>query len=148
MGEFMKHFTVAFLLLFSGLTVAQTQPFPNLGPVPTMQGILLAAGDMSTSEVDSTPLDLLGWKDADLQAVFTGAPVGNLKLQTSDDQVPNGALVANWSDYTNSSTSVSAAGNFSWHLTSAGYRWVRAVYLKTSGTGALNVTFTRKGTGN
>lgn len=79
-----------------------------------------------------------------IQIVFTGSPVGAFKLQASDDPgMPDGSPspqstgVTNWTDITNSSQSVSAAGNIMWDVQNAGYTWVRVAYTVTSGTGSL-----------
>lgn len=73
-----------------------------------------------------------------VQAVFTGSPVGSIKLQISNDS-------SNWTDYTGSATSISAAGDVAWNLSNIGYRYLRVVYTRTSGTGSLSVTVSGKG---
>lgn len=87
-----------------------------------------------------------------IQAVFSGAPVGTFKLQVSCDDVPVGLNgqdpainVVNWVDYTGSSAAIAAAGNFMWIVADCGYKWVRLVYTRTSGTGTLNVEYNGKG---
>jgi hypothetical protein len=78
---------------------------------------LLAAGDMAGS-LNSNGVDLQQIFMFAIQAVYTGAPVGTLKLQVSNDDVqPSStsnpsANVVNWVDYTGSSQAISAAGNF------------------------------------
>lgn len=112
---------------------------------------ILSAGDMSSSSLTSIGVDLQQMFGFSIQAVMTDAPVGTLKLQVSNDIVQPSlgtdpaANVTNWIDYTGSSQSISAAGNFLWDVADANYRWVRAVYTKTSGTGALTFTFFGKG---
>lgn len=143
----MKHL----ILLLSFVAVqafGQTQPFS--GPFGAVkQGVLMTNGNMASAELDSLAVDGLSYVQFSVQAVFTGSPVGTLKLQTCDDNVSDPTTIpsSHWVDYTGSSSAVSAAGNFSWHLTDGGYRWVRMVYIKTSGTGSLSAEFTRKGYG-
>lgn len=114
---------------------------------------IITSGDMSQSTVTSLGLDMNQMVLASIQAVYTGSPVGTLKLQISNDIVsapPGGgtnlaSLVTNWSDYTGSSLSISAAGDFTYNLLDIGYRWLRLVYTKSSGTGTINATFCGKG---
>ena len=90
---------------------------------------------------------------ASIQAEWTGAPVGTLHLEISNDEVPYapgnqanaGANVVNWSVYTGSTTAVSGPGNFLWNCVFVGYSWMRLVYTPTSGTGTINAYFTGKG---
>lgn len=92
-----------------------------------------------------------------------GAPVnsgaGTLKLQISNDNPvptlsgpPNGAdpaaKVVYWTDYSGSSQSVVAAtgtSSFLWNVIYPGYRWVRAVYTATSGSGIMTINYMGKG---
>lgn len=113
---------------------------------------IITAGDMS-GDVASIGLDLQNMAIGSIQAVFTGSPNGTFKLQWSNDIVPipaSGAAnlassVVNWTDYTGSSQAISAAGNFGWVLGDTGYRWIRLVYTRSSGTGTLNATACNKG---
>ena len=108
---------------------------------------LMTAGDMSGS-LSSNGVNLNQMVKFTIQAVFTGAPVGTLKLQISTDDVPQApagqnpsANVVNWTDYTGSSLAVSAAGNVAWLVEGSGYQWVRVVYTVTGGTGSMNIEF-------
>ena len=112
---------------------------------------LLTNGDMS-GNLTSSGVNLNQVFMFSIQAVFTGAPVGSLKLQISNDDVPVGAAgqdpavnVANWVDYTGSASAVASAGNFMWIVSEGGYQWVRVVYTFTSGTGSLNIVYNGKG---
>lgn len=104
-----------------------------------------------TSDCTSYGMDINQLKYYAIQAVYTGAPGGVLKLQISTDDVKAAlgknpaANVVNWSDYTGSSHTVSAAGNFTWNVFPAGYRWARMVYTFSSGTGSLDASFNGKG---
>lgn len=110
---------------------------------------LVSAGDMSGS-IASIGIDLQGVDSYAIQAVYTGSPVGTLKLQLSTDAVAPGpdsnvALnVVNWSDYTGSSLAISAAGDVMYKIDKGGERWVRLIYTRSSGSGTLNATFNGK----
>ena len=105
---------------------------------------VVTAGTMSGS-INSTPIDLDQYKSYSCQAVWTGAPVGNVKLQISDDIVSDCSSVVNWIDYTSSSQATGgAAGSYLWNVSDANYRCVRVVYARTSGSGSINVVCGRK----
>lgn len=113
---------------------------------------MVTNGDMSAS-INSVGIILDQIPLASIHAVWTGSPVGTLKLQVSNDLVKipvsgsadMAANVVNWTDYTGSSQAVSGAGDFMFNLLSNGYYWIRLVYTRSSGTGTLNVTFSGKG---
>lgn len=90
---------------------------------------------------------------------------GTLKLQCSNDDVPikpsapvaNSGVsqfvgsdpagnVVNWADIANKSYTVASnSGCQVIELAQMPYKWVRAVYTKSAGTGSLNATFVGKG---
>jgi hypothetical protein len=89
-----------------------------------------------------------------LQMVWSGggAPNGTFKLQGSNDLGPQPPTststvqsVANWTDLANSSQTISADGDHMWNVSQAGYRWVRVVYTRSSGTGTMAGRFNGKG---
>jgi hypothetical protein len=78
--------------------------------------------------------------------VFTGSPVGALKVQVSCDiGNPNSPFphsddtVVNWVDLAGASASISGAGSVLINLADAGYSWIRVVYTHTSGSGSITV---------
>lgn len=88
------------------------------------------------------------------QAVWTGSPVGNFSLQSSDDSAaniavtptnPTNVLLANG---TYTSAAGGAAGDLTIAYQGAGpvpYNWVRFLYTATSGTGTMtSLTFNGK----
>lgn len=88
------------------------------------------------------------------QLVFSGSPIGTLKLQFSDDPAPYVAAtrmvqtqdVVNWTDCDESFQSITEAGDHIWNVQNTGIMWVRVAYVRMSGTGSLDVTnFTVKG---
>jgi hypothetical protein len=121
-----------------------------------VQSSILMSCSMA-STCTSIGVDLNQMNLASIEAVFTGSPVGTLGLQISSDDVPlcnTGSAncvtynpagnVVNWVTYTGSSEAVTSSGNFLWNLNLAGYRWIRLVYIPTSGTGSLSATYDAK----
>lgn len=102
----------------------------------------------STSQSDAIFLEQEGM--VEIQATWTGSPVGNFTLETSADQgnqnvyPPTG--ITNWSTYTGSSQAAGGAGgSFSWRIIQSPSRWVRLVFTFTSGTGSVSARFQAKG---
>jgi hypothetical protein len=112
--------------------------------------LLMAAGDMSVS-INSDPIDVRNLVIASLQIVMTGAPIGTIKLQCSNDtfeylkQPGIQPAAVNWTDIADSSLGVSAAGNIVYNLTSLGYDQLRVVYTAVSGTGTMSIRMVGKG---
>ena len=117
---------------------------------------LLTHGSMSGNLFSNT-IDLQQDWVYSLQAIYSGSPLGTLKLQVSTDNVPSlqqysGAdvqpVVVNWTDYTGSLSSTSVVvgtTSFLWNCLYPGYRWVRVAYVASSGFGDLTVQFFGKG---
>lgn len=83
--------------------------------------------------------------DFSIQLVFTGTPGGNFKLQVSNDlgkinatsEAEQVSGVTNWTDVADSAQTISAAGDHTWAVENAGYRWVRVLWTFTGGSGTL-----------
>lgn len=110
--------------------------------------LVIAAGDVAINNT-SSPITLESLYGFSVQAVFTGSPVGELKLQGScDPGKPTansyGTDVVNWNDIS-SPVAISASGNTIFNLDAQFYKWLRVVYTATSGTGTINVRFNGKG---
>jgi hypothetical protein len=103
----------------------------------TQNFTLVSAADMS-SNVTSNAVEIQGISNVSLSAVYTGSPVGSVKLQASVD------AGANWSDVASSSFSISSAGVFIWNYAPCAVPLLRVVYTATSGSGALTVTVFKK----
>lgn len=87
-----------------------------------------------------------------IQAIITGSPIGILRLQGSNDygsrnsSIPDqGQGVVNWSDIANSDTPVAGAGSASWNFQGSFYKWIRLIYVATSGTGNITARANSKG---
>lgn len=98
----------------------------------------------STNTITSAPFRLEHLHGFSLQAVWTGTPAGNFKLQGSNDlgsydgEVVSG--VTNWTDIPSSTVAAGgAAGSTLWNIDGAHYRWMRLSYTNTSSTGTLTV---------
>ena len=97
----------------------------------------LTGGDMS-GNVTSSAVQLDYTVGYSIQAAFTGTPSGSLKLQASVDGT-------NYSDITDTSTTIAAAGSFLWNVADPNYDYVRLVYTRTGSTGVLSATIFSKG---
>lgn len=97
----------------------------------------LASAQSMASSFNSNAFNLDRTPIFAIQAVYTGSPVGTLKLQSSNDGT-------NWDDIAGSTVAVSAAGSQTWNYTGAGFGKVRLVYTATSGTGSLTATGRRR----
>jgi len=112
--------------------------------------LLMAAGDMS-GNLTSDPVDVRNLIVASFQIVFTGAPVGTMKLQCSNDvyeylkQPGIQPAATNWTDVADSALSVTAAGDIVYNLTSLGFDQIRVVYTRSSGTGTMSIRMVGKG---
>lgn len=115
---------------------------PNTSDAP---GVFDAASSFQTGVM---PLEYRQYFS--IQATITGSPVGVLSLQGSNDfgreNAPfNPSVVANWTEITGSSAAVSGAGSVMWNYQNCGFKWVRLVYVATSGTGSIVARFNSKG---
>lgn len=102
-----------------------------------VQEVILTAGNMASASLTSENIILNQLSSTDIQCVFTGAPVGTLKIQTSADG-------STWSDWADSSYSIAAAGDVTYLVEKMPAQFMRVVYTKGSGTGALTVTIFSK----
>lgn len=107
-------------------------------PVPALVAINAAtAGDQASAAIPTQNIFSMS-----AQVVASGAPVGVAKVQVSNDEavsIPNQFAPTNWSDLSGVTVSVSAAGVFLIPKFDVCYNYVRLVYTKTSGTGAITV---------
>lgn len=106
---------------------------------------LILNGDMSLASLTSNACDLNSMFGYAVQAIVSGSPVGILYIQASCDSASfsfNSEIV-NWSIV--SQVSISDNGKFMINCDAAFYRWVRVMYVKTSGTGSLTVNINTKG---
>jgi hypothetical protein len=107
-------------------------------------GQLTSPQDMGSS-FNLSPILLDHVANFSIQLAFSGSPNGRFKLQASNDSGRNKFTqekdlnsIVNWSDITGTSSSINGSGTLMWSLADIGYKWVRVVYTRTSGTGSLN----------
>ncbi len=104
-----------------------------------------------TGNLYSSPINASEYTLVDLQAVWTGTPVGTLYVETSNDVGtinPDGSIsgLVNWTTYSGSAQAAGgAAGDFAWHIWATGFKWCRLSYLFGSSTGVLNARVNQKG---
>jgi len=74
-----------------------------------------------------------------IQVQFTGVNVvGTLKLQASCLANPDQSLAStDWVDVDDSTQAITASSQHMWNIDGMGFRWIRAVWDYTSGTGNI-----------
>lgn len=112
---------------------------------------IIPAGTVMNATINSSAQQLWNVFGYAIQIVWTGTPTGSFKLQASDDSF-NAGIPGNpnhWSDITDSSVSITAAGSYMWNVSNPQYVWVRVVYTDTSSGASTAVitsaTFNGKG---
>jgi len=114
----------------------------HLFNIPIVGGNSGISGDMS-SNITSLPVNLDETCTYNVQATFTGSPVGSIKLQGS-----NNPVLLGWVDITGPGvttvTPVTSAGTYMVNVEFAGYSQVQLVYTATSGSGTLNALINAK----
>lgn len=105
---------------------------------------ILDAGSMGADiESDEVLIDqIYGFA---IQAVYTGTPNGTLKVQASCDDVKTSSDVVNWIDVSGATATITAAGSVIVQVSYAFYKWFKVVFVRTSGTGSLTITYNGKG---
>ena len=108
----------------------------NIQIVPSSNG--LVSGNMSVP-ITSPVTDMSNTESFSVQAVWTGSPVGTIKLQVST----NGTTFV---DVPDSVTPVSGTGNAIWDgYTGTGCDKIQVVYTPSSGSGTLSAWISGKG---
>jgi hypothetical protein len=105
---------------------------------------LLSSQSMAAS-FTSDAIYAFGATGLSLQPIWTGSPIGTLKLQVSNDPVTDEDDIDNWSDLPNTEIALSGAGDALYEI-STRFRWYRLSYTFTSGTGSLTATYTMNST--
>lgn len=111
---------------------------------------ILQSVDATTSRT-SGATDLVDLTTYAIEVVFTaggGDLVGTLKLQANlntTSAIDPTPLSTSWVDITGSPQAITASSNHIWDVTRAGYRFVRAVWTYTSGTGNVAMLIHIKG---
>lgn len=92
---------------------------------------LINNGDMAASIV-SEPMNIERFDNVGMQVKWSGAPVGEFKIEASMDEV-------NFNDITPSVMNTTGSNPFLLNLIQCPYRHLIFKYNRTSGTGSLNV---------
>lgn len=105
----------------------------------------------ASADINSAPGLLASVFGYSIQITIDGTPAGTVKLQGSDDPVPDSQFnvknypVSNWTDIKNSSQAVTGAGYVVYNVADVAYNWVRVVYSASSGTGNMTALLNTKG---
>lgn len=103
---------------------------PIVGSTSTVSGNMIATITSLAVNIDEVA-------SFSVQAVFTGAPVGNIELQGSNDGV-------NYTLIDLSSASVTGAGSYLINVETPAYSFVQLVYTFGSGTGTMTARINAK----
>jgi hypothetical protein len=97
----------------------------------------LSSVNLATTNGNTIPVAFVSFVSA--QAVSTGTPTGNVKLQVSNDLASSLSVDAygqpipvNWTDVPNSSTSISSSGSVLIPCTQICNQWLRSVFTDTA----------------
>ena len=102
---------------------------------------IIPAGTVMNADINSVAIPLNQIFGYAIQIFFAGTPTGTFKLQSSCDANSGNIFPTNWTDISNSSFSVSAAGNVEWNVADSFYNWVRVVYTDgSSGNSTATIT--------
>jgi hypothetical protein len=105
-----------------------------------IQSEIMSNASAVTSRV-SVPFQIDDLLVYSVQAVFTGVNVvGVLTLEATNDDTDS----TSWTTIQDSTQAVIASANHIWNVNGAGYRWCRARWVYTSGTGNIKMNVTIK----
>lgn len=101
--------------------------------------------DLSNSWT-SDPILLEHVSNYSIQLVFSGTLTGTWSLQSSTDEghtsqateATRAQGVENWTTIFGSEQAIVEAGDHTWNVQQAGYKWVRIAWEPSSGTGSLD----------
>lgn len=115
--------------------------------------LIMSAVSLAADAV-SDPIRMEQHDMVSIQAVWTGTPVGNFTIETSNDVgktdpatgEPVSTSIVNWTPYTGSTQAAGgAAASFVWRLIVVPDRWVRLKYTAGSSTGSVTARSMAKG---
>lgn len=114
-------------------------------PIHLFNNPIITNGDMSTT-LNSTPSKLNGAASFNIQAIFTGTPVGTFQIRGSND-VPLNADIPDPDSFTTITDSIqviNGAGSYMINVEIPSYAWVLLQYIPTSGSGTVNARINAK----
>lgn len=108
----------------------------------------LLSTNLSDSFAYSKPILVIDSIGFSITIVSSGAPIGYIKLQASNDSVKTQEEVteSSWGEITGSQQSMALAGSYMWNYANAYYKWIRFVFVRVGGYGkieSLNITAKR-----
>jgi hypothetical protein len=139
----MRNILILFVLLFTCTAQARdnAKTFKLLGSSVSMA----ATFNSSVADTGESP-------NFSVHAVWSGgsSPIGALNLQGSNDKTVDHNSVSHWTDlntniYIGSIAVSGTSGSYLFNIANGGFKWLRAVYTRTSGSGTMDVTFFGKG---
>lgn len=108
-----------------------------------MREFTLVNAASAGADAQSGAFDLNDRRDYAIHVNFSGSNLaGTLKLQAiaTDSEKANN----DWVDVANSSQSITSAASHIWNVSGAQYKWVRAAWTYSSGSGNWTVTLAMK----
>jgi hypothetical protein len=101
---------------------------------------IITAGDCAEATVTSSIVNIEFLDNISIQCNLTGSPVGTLAVQASADheEDANGNVSAAGNFVTTYTAAISASGNILFDLNQISSPFIKVLYTKTSGTGAIN----------
>lgn len=98
-------------------------------PIFRLNEKIIDAGNMG-GNLTSVTLDVSEIRQMGIQEIYSGSPTGSLVIQSSNDG-------SNW--FTEDTNSISSSGNKMVKLTNIGYKYIRATYTASGGSGSLTI---------
>lgn len=120
-----------------------SEPTHNINiPIVTNASMAITINVQSGTSV---PVNVDECVSFSIQAIYTGSPLGTIKIQCSNDSVsPVNGIPTNWTDVTDSAAGISAAGTYVLNVEFPAYSWIQLVYTPTSGSGTMNARINAK----
>jgi len=107
-----------------------------------LQATEILLGTDLSGDINGKVLDIANLDTGSISLTWTGSPVGDFKVQVSDDELKN-PLDPDYTDLTWIDVSTQAAGgaggSHRFKITDEGARWLTVVFSSTSGTGTVTV---------
>ena len=72
-----------------------------------------------------------------IQLTFNNSPNGVFTLECSNDEFSSSTPPQNWTTIKGSAQSINEDGDHTWNFENVGFRWIRVVFTRTSGSGVL-----------
>lgn len=117
----------------------------------TIEPVVLVNGTALTGSFQSQPFSIKNYDRLTIEILCTGAPVGTVTVQASNDYVPpsmslNPSVIpADWFDMPLGLVALTgSAQNYFIDVAETGIPWIRINYVYASGTGSMTAVVTAK----